>query len=182
MLLICFALFWDGLIVLGRVSLGLPFVISINRYIMPNLILLTAIVMYAWAHKPSLRRPPANERTPYLAWSTLVILMCFVAVQLTTTTSFALTSGRTVHKMFVEQARLWVNLDKVPVRARACEVNLVLNFQLFTGNPPPQARRNRLGQFRPSSYRHYRELGSPRLSPMCTRRSNAPRNHRAVPK
>jgi hypothetical protein len=175
MLMICFALFWDAMITLGRASLGLAFVISINRYIMPNLILLTAIVIYAWAHKPQLRRLGTNDRPPYLAWSTLAVLLCFVAVQVSTTTSFALTSGRTVHKMYVEQARLWVNLDRVPVRVRACEVNLVLNFQLFTGNPPPQARRNKLGQFRPDSYRHYRKLGPPPLSPICIHTSPKPK-------
>ena len=168
MLMICFALFWDAMIALGRASLGLPFVISINRYIMPNLILLTGIVMYAWAHRPRPRRDVANRR-PSLAWFTLLVLLCFLAVQVTASTSFALASGRTVHKMFVEQARLWVNLDRVPVRARACEVNLVLNFELFTGNPPPQAQRNKLGQFRPDSYRHFRKLGPPPLSPRCTR-------------
>ena len=172
--LICFALFWDAMITVGRTGFGLSLVISINRYVMPNLILLTAVVMYAWANRPPWHSSSAPDpRRKWVAWVPILVLAVFVVVQVFASTQFAFSNGREVHAAFDKSARLWVNLDRVPPRERSCEVFLVLNYGLFTLGPPAAAVADGLGEFRPSSYRHYRELGPPPLSPACIRIARA---------
>jgi hypothetical protein len=170
MLMVCFSLLWDAMITLGRAGYGVTFIVGVNRYVMPNLILLTAIVMYAWTHIPPLRLPSAgNVRLTYLPWLTLFFLALFVVIQVSDSTSFGLSNGRDAYDLFTTDARLWVNLDRVPAQDRSCEINLVLDTNLFTGGPPWEPAKDHLGEFGPSSYHHYRELGPPPLSPKCTR-------------
>jgi hypothetical protein len=168
MLLICLSLLWDALTTLGRTGFGVDYIIGLNRYIMPNLILLTAILMYAWAHRPPLRLSAGNRAAlARLTSLPIVLLAFFVIIQVSVSTSFGMSNGRAVQAMFTDQARLWVNLNRVPARDRSCEVNLVIDQGLFTGGPPPQPAEDGLGEFAPNSYHYYRNLGPPPLSPSC---------------
>jgi hypothetical protein len=169
MLMICFALLWDAETALGRTGLGLSVLISVNRYILPNIVLLTGIVMYAWAHRPPFSLSLAgSSRWPNLTSLAMLLLAGLVVVQVFVSTSYGLSNGREVHNAFVESARLWVNLDRVPAQYRSCEVDVVLNERLFSGLPPPEIAADRLGEFGPTSYRYFRMLGPPPLSPICT--------------
>ncbi len=52
MLLIGFALLVDLTIMWGRLGGGLFYAVGGNRYVLPNIVLLAGIVMYAWTHRP----------------------------------------------------------------------------------------------------------------------------------
>lgn len=168
MLMVLFALSWDVLVALGRTGLGVNYIAGINRYMMPNLILLTAIIIYAWSHRPSTLQAGSDGAGAYFTrWLPLSLVVIFVIVQVVWSTSFGLVNARAARQMFVTEAQLWVNLDRVPVQDRACEVEQVLNQGFFPGGPPQLPAKDHLGEFSPNSFRYFRSLGPPPLSPQC---------------
>jgi len=168
MLMVLFALSWDVLVALGRTGLGVNYIAGINRYMMPNLILLTAIIIYAWSHRPSTLQAGSDGAGAYFTrWLPLSLVVIFVIVQVVWSTSFGLVNARAARQMFVTEAQLWVNLDRVPAQDRACEVDHVLNHDLFLGDPPQLPAKDHLGEFAPNSFRYFRSLGPPPLSPQC---------------
>ena len=172
MLVICFCLLFDVATVLGRTAEGLAALVNSNRYIMPNLILLVAIVMYTYAHGPSLRRPFSRTRREVLTFAGLFLLAGFLIVQVVLSTSFGLNNGRAEDHFLTEQARLLVNLDNVPVQYRSCELTNVLWLGLAPASTyaaqEKTAARDQFGEFRPNTYRHYLTLGPPPLLKVCT--------------
>ena len=102
-----------------------------NRYVMPNLILLTGIVMYACAHIPPRRLLTARDtwRTR-LAGLALFALALFLIVQVTGATEFGLMNGGATSKSRTEQAQHAVNLDRLPADPEwRCEVFAEFEFQ-----------------------------------------------------
>jgi hypothetical protein len=177
LLLIGFSLSFDAILTLGRSSEGLSGALFDNRYVMPNLILLAGIIIYAWTHMPPLRLPAASD-LPHvrLTWLTLFALTIFLVVQAWVATGFGLANGRQNRGFLNNQARLVVNLDRVPAQDRSCELNDVLSLGLGSGwrqgaTPLVQAADDHLGEFQPNSFSYYRRLGPPPLIPSCT---NAP--------
>jgi hypothetical protein len=170
-LLIGFALLFDVTIAMGRGVEGPSGAASSNRYVMANLILLTGIVMYAWAHIPPRRLPAANGTWRMrVAWFALFALAVFLVVQVTGATGFGLTNGRAVSESLTDQARLLVNLDRVPVRERTCEYEVEFFYQAgWAASRIRTATEDHLGEFLPSSYRSYREQGPPAPFPQCSR-------------
>ncbi len=171
MLLILFGLLWDAMIAGGRTGVGVDFLIGINRYVMPNIVVLTGIVMYALAQTPRLRHSSTRiTRVTVVTWLTLSALALFLVVQIAQSTDFGLVNGAAAHRMFTLEARLWVNLDRVPIADRSCEVARILDTGLFVGGPPPQPAYDHLGEFGPSTYLYYRAMGPPPLAPSCVKR------------
>ena len=171
MLLILFGLLWDAMITAGRTGYGVDFLIGVNRYVMPNIVVLTGIVIYAVAQTPRLRRSSARiTRVTALTWLTLSVLALFLAVQIAQSTEFGLVNGAAADRMFTLEARLWVNLDRVPPADRSCEVARILDTGLFVGGPSPIPADDHLGEFGPSTYLYYRAMGPPRLAPSCVKR------------
>ncbi len=169
LLLILFSLSFDLIITIGRSEQGLNEAIMGNRYVLPNLILLTAIVIYAWAHIPHHRPAHGTSLGDYLAWLGLLGLSALLLVQVPSATDFGITNGRDSALYLTEQARFAVNLDRVPTREKSCN----LNFYVFVGISPSLevgeqqinlAARSQLGEFQKSSYKHYRALGLPKLA------------------
>jgi hypothetical protein len=176
LLLIGFALLFDVTIALGRGVEGASGAASSNRYVMANLILLTGIVMYAWAHIPPLRMPAANGTWRVrVAWLAVFALAVFLVFQVTGATRFGLTNGRAARESLTDQARLVVNLGRVPSRAQACEYEVDFLFQAGSSfSRVRSAVKGHLGEFLPSSYRYYRELGPQPPSPQCSKSAHTP--------
>ena len=89
MLLICFCILADAMTVLGRSAVGLTALVNSNRYMLPNQILLVAIIMYAWAHLPNVR-VFSRERLwrESLTWLALFLLGILVVAQVSISASF----------------------------------------------------------------------------------------------
>lgn len=174
LLFIVFSLLVDGTIALGRSGLSYADAVNNNRYIISNLVLLTGIVMYGWAHMPPFRLRADDHRSQARwTWCALVALAILVIVQVVVATGFGLDNARKDREMLSNQARLAVNLDRVPAEDRACEIHVVLWDDVgvppwFSKSTIRTAAADKLGQFQSSSYRFYRKLGPPALSPLCT--------------
>jgi hypothetical protein len=174
--LITFALLFDAIVALGR-SGALVDAVNDNRDVLPNILLLTGILMYVWA------RVPLNVGTSIkVPWSiqlsrfALVSFGIFLIVQIVVATGFGLNNARWTDAILTEQARLVVNLDRVPNQERNCELTDVIYLGIvpWTSVQAFQLRSaatDHLSQFSPASYRHYRNLGVPRLSPACSGKS-----------
>jgi len=105
--LIAFGLLFDGIIALGRVEYALFASLRVtatpSRYTMPNLLILLAVVAYAWAHTK---------------WKWVVAAL--VACQLVVATASGLTSSSAIDQHLVTGARFAVNLDKIPTAGAEC--------------------------------------------------------------
>jgi hypothetical protein len=161
LLLIGFSLSFDVTIALGRGGTGPAGAVAGNRYVMPNLILLTAIIIFAWKHRPTLRSPARNT-IPRLA---LVVLAIFLIVQVKESVGFGRANGAVVRSAWTASARYFVNSDRLPAQDRACYQGQALFFQ--AGALPSFASRlhmaesDGLGEFEPNAYRYFRRLGPP---------------------
>jgi hypothetical protein len=167
MLLIVFALLFDLMIAQGHLGEGLSSA-GIDRFPMPNIILLVGILMYVWAHLPDWRemkwkRVPRRGRTKILG---LVVLVSLVVAQCAETTNFGISQGSAFRAANVTTARVVVNLDRIPPARRACyfESTVVgpplFDLQVWRG----LAERNRLSVFQPSTWRVYRAEGPPTIA------------------
>ena len=172
-MLIAFSLLWDVTITLGRERGGILRSRQTNRYVMANLVLLTGIVMYALVrtYRPAacLQRIIARGRLR-TAWLAPLALALFLVVQVTGATGFGLSSGREISMSLTEEARLIVNEDRLPPKDRLCE-NYVefVDQAAWSTSKMRVASADQLGEFRPSSYRYYRDLGPPSLFPFCSK-------------
>jgi len=149
----------------GRTGEGLFSAINSNRYEFTNLVLLSAIVLYAWAHKPSFRPSSAVHRGwARLAWLPVLALVVFLGVQVVVATGFGLTNGRLERGWLVDGARVAVNLNQIPVHQRLCA-----RAAYFIPTPAVihEAAQDELGEFTPDLLRYYRQLGPPSLSLHC---------------
>jgi hypothetical protein len=176
LLLITFSLLFDVSISLSRSGDGLAGAISNNRYVMPNLILLASIAIYAWGRLP--RRPlhaTVHSRQFYTTGLALSALAVLVVVQAITSTGFGLANGRAISGELNTSARFFVNRERVPIDTGACEAYVLLLKQ--PGAIPSfdvrinDADEDQLGEFEPDAYREYRQQGLPMLIPACQRYS-----------
>jgi hypothetical protein len=164
LLLIAFSLVFDLTIAVGRSGQGPTGALDSNRYVMANLMLVTGIVIYAWAHLPRHLAIAGDGRwRAYATWLSSLAVAIFLIVQATVATGFGVTNGRAIHGSGNEEARQLVNLNRVAPQYRVCEVYVLLVLSASFRD----ASEDRLGEFRPSSYRYYRGLGPPKLFPGC---------------
>jgi hypothetical protein len=165
LLLIGFALLVDVVVTFGRTGEGLFSAINSNRYEFPNLVLLSGIVVYAWAHVPSWRPRLATRHTSSpIAWLPVLMLAIFLGIQVVTATQFGLTNARLDRAWLVQGARLAVNLNKVPLHERLCE-----RAAYFIPTPTiiHEAAVDQLGEFQPSVDAYYLRVGPPPRSLNC---------------
>jgi len=119
LLLIVFALLFDLILALSRLGEGLLGA-GLDRYTMPNLILVVGLVIYAWAHLPRStdgRNQAKWHNLRVLGWS---VLVAFLVVQSIVATQFGFSNGATMKATSVTVARVVVNLDQLPLAKRAC--------------------------------------------------------------
>lgn len=183
LLLIVFGFLWDLMIIDGRASLGVIFMVNNNRYEMPNLLILLGIVMFTLAHLPSFHRPTeGSPRTWAMGWVATVIVFSFLFAQVWISTSFAIENGRLSRFVQNASARAVVNLDRIPAAERSCVLYYTVWQGVFT--TPEGAlsysapifsdmRRLHLGLFEPGSYAQFRAAGPPFIQPNCKRAGSA---------
>lgn len=150
LLLIGFGLLFDVMITLGRSGAGLEQAIESNRYLLPNLIVLTGIIVYGWA------RVPAKSAA---GWVALGILGAFVILQVFVSTGFGLNNGRLTDQFETGGARLAVNLRSVPTSEQTCYRT---NFFIPPESVVDTAAHDHLGEF--DDPKIYRALGVPTLT------------------
>jgi hypothetical protein len=129
------------MITLGRSGAGLEQAIGGNRYLLPNLIVFTTIVIYGWA------QIPAKSAT---GWVTLGILGAFVVWQVVVATGFGLHNGRLGDQFTTGGARLAVNLRAVPTSEQIC---YRINFFIPPESVIDEAARDHLAEFDNDRYR-----------------------------
>jgi len=155
--LIIFGLLFDLLITTGRIGEGLPLALS-SRFTMPNLILLVGIVTYACDHLWAFR----FRRVGLGLLGGLLVAQCVMATQ------FGLASARVTHQRHETDARVVVNLNRIPVAQRGCD----LAVDVFPPRPPTVAifyigmwraelAHESLSVFQRSTRRLYRSEGPP---------------------
>jgi hypothetical protein len=153
-LLILFALFFDLTIVVGRGGTGVGGAINYNRYVMANLILLAGIVMWALARLPVIRRPAAGSPWRVVGTSVLLAsLAIFVVVQVVASTMFGVSNGRGGSALRTEFAQLFVNA------APTCVIMRSVPFYIHPESVLRASAQDQLGEWGPTTYRHFRELG-----------------------
>jgi hypothetical protein len=161
-LLITYGLFFDVMISLGRYTQGPSGALNNNRYTMPNLVLLTGVVIFGCAHPPSFNKRAFSR----LALGAMVGLL---AAQCVATTAFGVAVARTTHQTYETDARLVVNLDRVPMAQQGCDSA----YAVDPPHGPTLAReivaiygrlhmaRDKLSVFQPATFRRYRAQGPP---------------------
>ena len=162
--LIAFAVLFDLYIALGRVGQGLLGAVNnTDHYTMPNIIMVVGIVIYAWAHTPSLHNlyGPVGLRG-WLRSAGLVMLIAYVLAQTILTTNFGITNGIATRQERETAARVVVNLDQIPSAQRACYfggllVNIIDPWRVM-------AIRDHLSVFQPQAEILYRAQGPPVFS------------------
>ncbi len=160
--LIMFGVLFDGSIVLGRLGFGIVDALS-SRYTMANLLVLTGIVTFAWGHIRSSRRQ--RDRTRRLTAArriSFAMLAAFLVVQLGAATRFGIDKGRTTRQSRIMDARIVVNLDRIPTIDSQRFVAAYVYPNLAALRPFLQeAEMDHLSVFAPEPYRFYRSVGPP---------------------
>jgi hypothetical protein len=122
LLLIVFGLLFDLMISIGRVGQGLTGALS-GRYTMPNLILFTGIIVYGCAHPPALRREwKTAGRREWVNALGMMTLGAFLILQVVISTNFGIANGRASHRVHDLDARVVVNLQRIPVAEQRCDI------------------------------------------------------------
>lgn len=167
LLLIVFALLFDASITVGRGGMGASGG-TVNHYVMPNLVLLTGIVIYGLAHVPTRRQMGRGGWQLYVKCLALLALGIFVVVQVTATIDFGVTNGRTTDTLGRQEAQFFVNRNRIHVvdKSPSCQTQLSILLLSAPGASLRDAARDQLGEFQPASYRYYRKLG-PWLPAAC---------------
>jgi len=165
--LIVFALLFDVTIAIGRTGAGPRDAIVSNRYVMPNIILLTGIVIFALARIPPLRLPATDGgKRVYATWLALLAVAIVVGVQVVVATGFGLNNARLNRADLLSGVHLVVHLDRVPPSDRRHE----LERHSISGSQVCLASKDYLGEFGSAAYRRDRSR-PPIVLRSCTTKS-----------
>lgn len=119
--LITFALLFDVLIVIGRSGGGYH---GQSEYVMPQLVLLSALVVYGAAHAHFVPWPPdRTERVAALGYLTVIVV---VVLQFLTATNWGFATGSRIQRSTVLEARLAVNFSDIPASEQQCYETKIL--------------------------------------------------------
>lgn len=150
-LLIVFGLLFDLTITFGRGGTGPTGALVGNRFVMANLILVTGVLIYGLAHIPRRAAPVTSGRLRTLGrYVAILAVAMFVVIQVTVSTHFGLTHGPSTRELRTGLARYYVNVY------RSCQGVPILRV------PEPIARdaaEDQLGEYGPTAFRFFRELG-----------------------
>ena len=159
--LVAFALLFDLTITVGRVGFGHP---AMQQYVMPQLILLTGILVYACGQA----RSEVRTNRPLLAWGYAALAIALLA-QAATATTYGFDAGRGFQRGAVLSGRIVANANEIPKSELACDESEVLEARLV----PPKtvlavmgpyiaaAEASELSVFDPPTYEHFRQEGAP---------------------
>ena len=172
-LLITFGVFFDVIIAIGR-AFWAPGALT-NRYVMPNLLILLGIVVYALAHVPSWKIVAEKGALRYAMQSAaLGSVVAVLVIQSVVATQVGIGAGHATEQAGSYNARVIANFDRIPRSLQGCELNLVVYLggydaprALALGLPLlAEVRADKLSVFQPGQYRALRGKGLPPL--MCT--------------
>ena len=166
LILIVFALLFDLMLAASHLGEGVQ-AAGLNRFTMPNVILLVGILVYVLAHVPNLRawRAPVNRRGRLTIVGFAAVIALLVA-QCVLSTQFGITQGNLFRASALTIGRVVVNLDRVPKAQEAC----YLESQVV--GPPlanlqtdlEGASQNDLSVFQPPTRHLFEHLGLPTLA------------------
>ncbi len=160
--LIAFGFLFDGSIVLGRIGSGIGGALA-PRYTMANLLVVTGIVVFAWGYaRPTESIARHAGRSAKARRAGFVLLGLFLVVLIVDGTTYGITSGRTTRQNRLLDARIIVNLDRIPgSQQQPLAASYV--FPNVTALRPflQEARSDDLSVFAPGPYRFYRLQGPP---------------------
>jgi hypothetical protein len=169
LLLIVFGLLFDLMISIGRVGQGLLGALQ-GRYTMPNLILLTGIVVYGCAHLPTFHRDwKTAARREWFNLLGILTLGAFLVFQVVISTNFGIANGRATHRAHELDARVVVNLHRIPEAEQTCDIVIAV-FPLIRPSAKTEylysrlraeMDRNHLSVFQAGSKRRYMAEGPP---------------------
>lgn len=174
LLLISFAFFFDVTIAIGRGS-GRVALAAQSRFTMPNIILIVGLAVFAWDHVPDFRaRHELTDWRHRAGRASFAALALFVVLQAVFTTYSGIDEGRAWHRIQVTEARVVVNLDRIPQLFRACYLRIfawngttIYAMWLRLG----QLRQEQLWIYEPGTYAKYRALGPPTVPGICAMKS-----------
>lgn len=152
--MITFALLFDVTVVVGRGGTGAAAAVNDDQYVMANLILLTGIVIWALARNAT-RRPPRTSG-PWRVFGTYLIISAFaifLVVQVTDATAVGVTYGRSSYAVRIIITRAFVNAYP------SCLLVSVLPGFSVSQTILRDGAEDHLGEYGPTTYRHFRELG-----------------------
>ena len=165
-LLIVFALQFDLMLALSRLGQG-PAGAGKTWYTMPNIILLSGIVIFAWRYFPDRRttheRIHSGGRLMTLGLATLAT---FLLLQAVVATQFGVTNGRALRASTFTVGRVLANFAEIPDVKRECYV------EAATDRPSASAifanidaaRFEQLALFQSGSEGQFRSPGPPRIA------------------
>ena len=162
------ALLVDLTIMWGRLGGGLLYAVGGNRYVLPNIVLLAGIVMYAWTHRPwsEVVRGETSLKM-VLGW------VGFVGAAFLLVTQVFVAQKRPVRRASVGrtcrcECRTGGQSRYLPTYERTCVATASFGAIGDSG----MLARDDLAEFGPGAYSFYRSKGLPRLLPVC-RKSGA---------
>ena len=121
-LLILFALEFDLMLALSRLGQG-PAGAGKTWYTMPNIILLSGIVIFAWRYVPDRQKTRERiHRGRRLTTVGLTTLAAFLLLQAVVATQFGITNGRELRASTVTVGRVLAHFSEIPVTKRECYV------------------------------------------------------------
>ena len=132
MALLTFGLAFDLMVSTSRVGEGVPSALD-SHLSMAQPILLAGIVIYAWGN-PMPRcsdNRDAKGLTPRSRLPLATLLALVVVFQVTLSTGVGVVQGGHIRQQQVAEARVVVNLARIPKSAQGCEVDVVVWDNLF---------------------------------------------------
>ena len=168
--IILFSLLFDAMVVYGRLGYGTPAL----QYVMPQLMLLTGIATYlvpkilTGIHSASRASRSRIMRGLYLC-SVIPLLLWVIG-----TTNFGVTQARQTQNKTTVEARLVVNLSRIPQDQRLCYESIILGGGIWSGSLINEVdaplfrdvKEDTLSLFSPGTFKIYRSEGPPYL-PGC---------------
>ncbi len=174
--MITFGFLWDIMTTIGRSSYDLSTAVSNNRFVLPNLLLLTGIFVYAFGRAELLWEPAARGSTKRtMAWCVAGLLAVLLIAQVSIATNFGHVNGSIQRNQAQRDARLVANLDELSPNQQACELSYVVGLHLWSPSSAERtfgpfvrtAQKDHLSLFQPAPYRYWRSKGLPTLVPQC---------------
>lgn len=172
---ILFAAMFAATISIGRIGEGIGSAVYSDRFTMPGVLLLVGVVAYACGHVPDpFRLPTPSDRRGIVRVVGLGVLVGFVLIQFVVSAHYGVVNARDAQATDNLEARVAVNVDRVPIPERGC----YLTSEISKGLASPAAtakivlpliqemRTDRLSEFRPWQYAAYRDEGLPSV-PGC---------------
>jgi Bacterial Ig domain len=175
--LIVFGVLFDASIALGRVGLGVAAAL-VSRYTMANLIVLTGIGVFAWAHVRPWKEARGVGLRGIVERAGIVLLAAFLVIQCAAATNVGVNAARKRFESQIVGARTVVNLDEIPAPQAQRLVSLHVYPSLAVLSPYLQeAKEDHLSVFAPGPYYQYQSMGPPISSALVTCSSISGDNH-----